>query len=70
MTVGDLRKILKNLEDDYRIELRVRRRLTDEEVKKICLYPYPYVTVYTDLEFDDVGVSDRVLCLGCEIEGI
>lgn len=43
--------------------MRIRRKLTLEELKDIP-YPYPYETEYTTLEFDDVGVSDKVLCLG------
>jgi len=69
MNIGELKSILENLEDDYTIEMRVRRKMTDEEAKE-CIYPYPFITVYTELVFDDVGVSDKVLCLGCEIEGI
>jgi len=46
--------------------LRIRRRLTDEELKYIP-YSYPYETEYTTLEFDDIGVSDKVLCLGVEL---
>lgn len=59
--VGQLRKIIENLSDDYEIEMRIRRRLTDEELKN-CRYPYD--TEYLTLEFDDIGVSDKVLCLG------
>lgn len=66
-TVGQLKKIIENLSDDYEIEIRVRRKLTDEELKDM-IYPYPYNTQYTILEFDDIGVSDRVLCLGTEIK--
>lgn len=33
--VGQLRKIIENLSDDYEIEMRVRRKLTDEELKKL-----------------------------------
>lgn len=67
--VGQLRKIIENLSDDYEIEMRVRRKLTDEEIiefhkKYGRIYPYPYETSYSELEFDDVGVSDKVLCLG------
>lgn len=61
--VGQLRKIIDNLSDDYEIEMRVRRKLSDEELKG-CRYPYPYDTEYLTLEFDDIGVSDKVLCLG------
>jgi hypothetical protein len=61
--VGQLRKIIENLSDDYEIEMRVRRELSEEELKQ-CRYPYPYDTEYLTLEFDDIGVFDKVLCLG------
>lgn len=47
--VGQLRKIIENLPDDFEIEMRVRRKLTDEELKN-CRYPYPYDTEYLTLE--------------------
>lgn len=67
--VEQLRKIIENLSDDYEIEMRVRRKLSDEEVRELHnkygrIYPYPYETQYVELEFDDIGVSDKVLCLG------
>ena len=65
-TVGDLRRFIANLSDDCEIEMRIRLRLTDEELKYMP-YPYPYETEYTTLEFDDIGVSDKVLCLGVEL---
>lgn len=65
-TLGDFRKLTENLSDDFNIELRVRRRLTDSELKNLS-YPYPYDTFYGELEFDDVGYSDKDLCLGTEI---
>lgn len=66
-TVGQLRKVIENLSDDYEIEMRIRRNLSDDKLKN-QLYPYPYETLYTTLEFDDIGVSDKVLCLGVEIK--
>lgn len=71
-TLGQFREITKNLPDNYEIEMRIRRRISDEEMKELAdkygrIYPYPYETDYSTLEFDDVGVSDRVLCLGVEI---
>lgn len=67
--IGQLRKIIENLSDDFEIEMRVRRKLTDEDIIKLHkkygrIYPYPYDTEYLTLEFDDIGVSDKVLCLG------
>ncbi len=70
-TVGDLRKIIADLSDDFEIEMRIRRKLSDEEIIELHnmygrIYPYPYETEYATLEFDDIGHSDRVLCLGVE----
>jgi hypothetical protein len=46
--------------------MRIRRILSDEEAKN-CAYPHPYETYYVNLEFDDIGYSDKDLCLGVEI---
>lgn len=67
-TVGDIRKIIDNLSDDFNIKLRVRTKLPPERLKELA-YPYPYQTEYTHLEFDDIGYSDKDLCLGVEIKG-
>lgn len=72
-TVGELRRIIKDLSDDYEIEMRIRRKLSDDEIIEFAnrygrIIPYPYETKYTELEFDDVGVGDKVLCLGVEIK--
>ena len=67
-TVGQLRKLIENLEDDYSIEFRVRNRVSDEELIKRA-YPYPYDTIYIEgIEYDDIGVSDRELCLSVTLE--
>jgi len=66
LNVGKLKKIIANLDDDFTIDMRVRTKLTDEQLKNLS-YPYPYDTEYTQLEFDDIGYSDKQLCLGCEI---
>lgn len=72
-TVGQLRKVIEDLSDDYEIEMRIRRKLSDNEIKELHnkygrIYPYPYDTQHSELEFDDVGVSDKVLCLGVELK--
>lgn len=67
-TVGQLRKLIEPIEDDYSIEFRVRNRVSDEELIKRA-YPYPYDTIYLEgIEYDDVGVSDRQLCLGVTLK--
>lgn len=63
-TIGDLKNSIKDLPDDFTIEFRVRRKLTEEELVHMR-YPYPYNTTYIDgFEFDDVGYSDKEVCFG------
>lgn len=66
-TIGDLRKIIDDMDDDFMIEMRVRTKVSDEELAK-RQYKYPYDTEYFNgFEIDDICTSDRVLCLGVEI---
>ena len=63
-TVKDLRELIEQLDDDFVIDFGVRRKLTEEELKNMT-YPYPYETEYFEgVEFDDIGYSDKELCLG------
>ena len=63
-TVKDLRELIEQLDDDFVIDFRVSRKLTEEELKNM-IYPYPYETEYFEgIEFDDIGYSDKKLCLG------
>ena len=66
-TIGDLRKIIDGMDDDFMIEMRVMSKVSDEELAK-RQYKYPYDTEYFNgIEMDDICTSDRVLCLGVEI---
>jgi hypothetical protein len=48
----------------------VRRKVPDEELV-LRSYKYPYDCYQFDgIEFDDIGVSDKVLCLGVELENL
>jgi len=67
-TLGDFRRLTKDLDDDFSIEFRIRTRVSDEELKN-RRYPYPYDTEYFDgFEFDDIGHSDKVICFGVTLE--
>ena len=46
-TVGQLRKVIENLSDDYEIEMRIRRKLSDDEIKELYnKYDQPYCRHY------------------------
>ena len=65
-TIKDLKELIKDMDDDYTIEFRIRTKTSYEECTK-RLYPYPYDTEYVEgFEYDDTGVSDKVICLGVE----
>lgn len=67
-TVGDLRKVMNGLSDDFKIEFRVRKKVSEEVLAK-RRYSYPYDTEYFDgIEFDDIGHSDKKLCLGITLD--
>jgi hypothetical protein len=62
-TVGDLRKILNNLDDDYKLDIRIMKEIPEEELAGRN-YPYPWEMIDGYLEFQDVGYSDKELCIG------
>ena len=62
-TVGELRKIINDLDDDYKLDIRIMKAIPEKELKNSC-YPYPWEMIKGYLEFQDIGVSDKELCLG------
>ena len=65
-TIKDLKELIKDMDDDYSIEFRVRTKISNEECAKRA-YPYPFDTEYGEgFEYDDTGVSDKVVCFGVE----
>lgn len=66
-TIGDLRKLIEDLDDDYKIDMRVNRNIPTESLQYL-MYPWGIDTDYQEgFEFDDVGVSDRVLCISVDV---
>ena len=62
-TIGELRDNIKDLSDDFKIELRVNKEIPNDILKNMS-YPYPYEsTHYRGFEFDDVGYSDKIYCI-------
>ena len=60
-TVGELRKVLNDLEDDYKLDIRIMKAIPEKDLKG-SRYPWEMIKGY--LEFQDIGVSDKELCLG------
>ena len=62
-TVGELRELLKDLDDDYKLDIHIMKAITEKGLKG-SRYPYPCEMIDGYLEFQDIGVSDKELCLG------
>ena len=62
-TVGDLRKIIADLDDDFKLDVKIMKEVPEEELKHRS-YPYPWDMFDAVLEFQDIGYSDKELCLG------
>ena len=62
-TVGELRELLKDLDDDYKLDIRIMKAISEKELKNSS-YPYPWNMIDGYLEFQDIGYSDKELCLG------
>ena len=60
-TVGELRELLKDLDDDYKLDIRIMKAIPEKDLKG-SRYPWEMIEVY--LKFQDIGVSDKELCLG------
>lgn len=46
-TVDQLRKVIENLSDDYEIEMRIRRKLTDEDITSYIKSTVRYILIHT-----------------------
>lgn len=62
-TVGELRELLKDLDDDYKLDIRIMKAISEKELKNSS-YPYPWNMIDGYLEFQDIRYSDKELCLG------
>ena len=40
-TIGDFRRLTQDLDDDFKIDVRIMREVTEEELKNRS-YPYPW----------------------------
>ena len=64
-TIGELKKAISNIDDDFTIDVRVARELSKEEVSG-SNYPYPYEYTKANLEIGDIGYSDKDVFINVE----
>ena len=55
--------MISNLDDDFRLDIRIMEEIHEEELKGMS-YPYPWIMHDGYLEFQDIGYSDKEICLG------
>jgi len=55
-TIGDLRKCIEELSDDYKIDFRI---YDDKNID---------VIYFDGIDFNDIGVSDKDFCISVTIE--
>ena len=66
--VGQLRKLIEDLEDDYSIVFRVSTKVSEEDLSNKSKFYQYYAKIVKGIEYDDIGVSDKQLCLGVTLE--
>nr|DAY49406.1 MAG TPA: NADH-PPase NADH pyrophosphatase zinc ribbon domain [Caudoviricetes sp.] len=57
-TIRELKKAIANIDDDFTIDVRIVRELSEEELSG-SNYPYPYEYTKANLEIGDIGYSDK-----------
>lgn len=62
-TVGDFRRVTENLSDDFKLDVIVMEEVVEEELKN-RIYKYPWDMFAAELEFQDIGYSDKQLYIG------
>ena len=60
-TVGQLKKIIADIDDDFELAISLRELIPEEELSKM-VYKFPYDDTDCEIEFDDVGHSSHKIC--------
>ena len=64
-TIGELKKAIANIDDDFTTDVRIVRELSEEELSG-SNYPYPYEYIKANLEIGDIGYSDKDVFINIE----
>lgn len=62
-TIGDFKRLTKDLDDDFKIDVRIMRKVPEEELKNRH-YPYPWDMCDGRIELHDISYSDKDFCIG------
>ena len=65
MTVGEIKKLISDLPNDFLFEIEVSKKLSREELEN-SLYPYPYKTERCSVNGYDIGHQERKIKLDVE----
>ena len=64
-TIGELKEAINNIADDFTIDVRIVRELSEEKLKG-SRYPYPYEYSKANIEIGDIGYSDKDVFINVE----
>ena len=64
-TIGELKKAISNIDDDFTITAQIVRELPEEELSD-SNYPYPYEYIKAKLEIGDIAYSDKDVFINVE----
>ena len=64
-TIGELKKAIANIDDDFTIATRIVRELSEEELEN-SRYPYPYEYTKANLHIGDISYSERDVFINIE----
>lgn len=62
-TVGDIRKMINGLDDDFKLDIRIMKKVPENELKQ-RIYPYPLDMEDGCMEFHDISYSEKELSVG------
>ena len=62
-TLGDFRRLTKDLDDDFIFDINIMKEVTEEQLAE-RYYKYPWDNHEAKMQLHDIGYSGKVLGLG------
>lgn len=60
MTIKQLKEEIKNIDDDFVLDVYIEENIPEEQLKKSS-YPYPYEYIPAKLEIVGIGYSSKTV---------